>query len=123
VNAREVLEFAFKAKVREDIEETKADGPPEVAGLVLADELADELLLFRWEAAERDCAVLYDGEYVYEKHIDDLSFDDTEEWSAFFYLVADALARSGEEHMFAMEVTRDIEALPDNGNPDQEGDE
>ena len=123
MDVREVIETAFRVYVRADIEQAKTEGPPEAVGLVPADDQADYLMLLRWKAARRDCTLLYEGEEIYEKHIDDLRLDDGRGFSSFCSLLANAMAQSGAQIDFMIEVTDDIEALPGDDNPERGGEE
>jgi hypothetical protein len=123
VDARELLEVVWRTNVRADIEQARAEGPPEAIGLVPADEQVDVLLLSRWKAAERDCALLYDGKEVYEKNIDDLGLSDAKNYGAFCELLGSTLLQSSDEHKFVADVTYDIEALPGDGGFERGGEE
>jgi hypothetical protein len=111
VNQRDALTVIYKAGVAAEIEEIRAEGRPEAAGVLPEDAEADELLLMRWEAATRGSIMLYDSTDFYEKHTDDLTLSDAKDAAAFCELVAQACYLAGEQHKFAADVKEDLEQL------------
>ncbi len=111
MNKRDVLLAIYKAGVKNEIEDVKAAGEPGVVDVFPFDADADALLWLRWDAAMRDSIMLYDGSVVYEKHADDLTLSDAREAAAFYELAAQACFRSGDQHMFAYDVLKDLEEL------------
>ena len=111
MHINDALLAVYRAGTKMEIDATKAAGRPETFDFLPEDAEADQLLLMKWEAAERNSVLLYDGTDVYERHVDDLSLSDAALAAAYLDLAVTALSRSAEQHRFAGDVKRDIEEL------------
>ena len=111
--AHDALTSEFKADVKADIGRLRAAGAPKIGaveGLPNSIE-ADKLDWMMWEAATRDAILLYDGENIYEKHVDTLTWTDAKDNAAFSYLVGGAMIEAGDQSFFAADVLEGLEEL------------
>jgi hypothetical protein len=111
--AHDALTGEFKAGVKAEIGRLRAAGVPKIGaveGLPNSIE-ADKLNWMMWEAATRDAILLYDGENIYERHVDALIWTDAKGAGAFCYLAAEAIMEAGDQYFFAADVLEGLEEL------------
>ena len=111
--AHDVLTSEYKAACKAEIGRLTAAGAPKIGaveGLPNSIE-ADKFNWMTWEAATRDAILLYDGENIYEKHVDALTWTDAKEDAAFSYLVAEEIMEVGDQCFFAADVLEGLEEL------------
>src|SRR5918995_4164894 len=108
--AHDALTSEYKAGVKAEIGRIRVDGAPKIGaveGLPNSIE-ADKLDWMMWEAATRDAILLYDGENIYEKHVDALTWTDAKDAAAFSYLVGGAMIEAGDQCFFAAGVFKGL---------------
>jgi hypothetical protein len=110
--AHDALLIVYKAGVKAEIRRTRAAGPSQIGveGLPKSIE-ADKLNWMMWEAATRDAIPLFDGENIYEKHVDALTIADAKEAAAFCFLAGSVTLESSDELFFVGDVLEGLEEL------------